>query len=194
MKPHSAGTRVRKGLRFYPPDVVAPRRDLANGQKRLYERGVRWAGQNGIFWNGFEKMAEELGKSVRQVRDDMAALEAKGLISHVRRRRNSNVHSFLWQQRSLVDLIREHQFGRIENMPVRKGQPILDRDLKIVRAMRLGGKSVRENAASTDEFELKRSVGSLFDELTRHGDGTVTRLEFRHGLPFLIEIVAAIDE
>jgi hypothetical protein len=81
---------------FYPPDVVARRRDLTNGQKRLYERGVRWAGQNGIFWYGFEKMAEELGNSVRQVKDDMAALEAKGLISHVRRRRNSNVYSFLW--------------------------------------------------------------------------------------------------
>jgi hypothetical protein len=81
---------------FYPPDVVARRRDLTNGQKRLYERGVRWAGQNGVFWYGFDRMAGELGKSVRQVKDDMAALEAKGLIRHVRRRRNSNVYSFLW--------------------------------------------------------------------------------------------------
>ena len=81
---------------FYPPDVVARRRDLTNGQKRLYERGVRWAGQNGVFWYGFDRIAAELGKSVRQVKDDMAALEAKGLIRHVRRRRNSNVYSFLW--------------------------------------------------------------------------------------------------
>lgn len=81
---------------FYPPDVVGRRRDLTNGQKRLYERGVRWAGHNGIFWYGFKKIAEELGKSMRQVKDDMAALEAKGLIRHTRRRRNSNVYSFLW--------------------------------------------------------------------------------------------------
>lgn len=103
------GGSVRRGFRvgeafnpwhevcgFYPPDVVARRRDLTNGQKRLYERGVRWAGQNGVFWYGFDRMAAELGKSVRQVKDDMAALEAKGLIRHVRRRRNSNVYSFLW--------------------------------------------------------------------------------------------------
>lgn len=81
---------------FYPPDVVGRQRDFTEGQKRLYERAVRWAGQNGCFWYGFEKMAAELGKSMRQVKDDMAALEAKGLISHVRRRRNSNIYSFLW--------------------------------------------------------------------------------------------------
>jgi DNA-binding Lrp family transcriptional regulator len=81
---------------FYPPDVVGRQRDLTDGQKRLYERAVRWAGQNGIFWYGFEKIAAELGKSLRQVKDDMAALEAKGLIRHTRRRRNSNVYSFLW--------------------------------------------------------------------------------------------------
>jgi hypothetical protein len=81
---------------FYPPDVVGRQRDFTEGQKRLYERSVRWAGQNGRFWYGFEKMAAELGKSMRQVKDDMAALEATGLIRHTRRRRNSNVYSFLW--------------------------------------------------------------------------------------------------
>jgi hypothetical protein len=81
---------------FYPPDIVGRQRDLTDGQKRLYERAVRWAGKNGVFWHGFKAMAAALGKSPRQVKDDMAALEAKGLISHVRRRRNSNVYSFLW--------------------------------------------------------------------------------------------------
>jgi hypothetical protein len=81
---------------LYPPDIVGRQRDLTDGQKRLYERAVRWAGKNGVFWHGFKAMAEALGKSPRQVKDDMAALEAKGLISHFRRRRNSNVYSFLW--------------------------------------------------------------------------------------------------
>lgn len=81
---------------FYPPDVVGRQRDLTEGQKRLYERAVRWAGQNTIFWRGFESMAHALGKSVRQVKDDMAALEAKGLMRHARRLRKSNVYWFLW--------------------------------------------------------------------------------------------------
>ena len=69
---------------------------MTDGQKRLYERAVRWAGQNGVFWYSFARMAEGLGKSLRQVKDDMAALEAKGLIRHTRRGRKSNVYSFLW--------------------------------------------------------------------------------------------------
>jgi hypothetical protein len=70
--------------------------DLTDGQKRLYERAVRWAGQNGVFWYGFETMAEALGKSLRQVKSDMAALEKRGLIRHRRRRCQSNVYEFLW--------------------------------------------------------------------------------------------------
>ncbi len=95
------------------------------------------------------------------------------------------------QQRSLVDLMREHQFGRIENMQVRAGQPILNRDVKVVRLMRLSGESSAKNVPRGDEFELKRPVRNLYDELARLGDGFVVCLEFRHGLPFLMEIVAA---
>src|SRR5215813_4817307 len=42
---------------FYPPDIVGRQTDLTDGQKRLYERGVRWAGRNGMFWYSFETMA-----------------------------------------------------------------------------------------------------------------------------------------
>ncbi len=82
---------------FYPPDVVARQRDLTDGQKRLYERSVRWAGQNGTFWYSFEAMAEAVGKSVRQVKSDMAELERRGLLAHERRgKRQSNLYRFLW--------------------------------------------------------------------------------------------------
>src|ERR1022692_3603107 len=81
---------------FYPPDIVGRQRDLTDGQKRPYERAVRWAGNNGCFWHGFDTMAGELGKCVRQVKADMAELEAYGLISHQRRRRQSNRYLFLW--------------------------------------------------------------------------------------------------
>jgi|SRR5580704_7460657 hypothetical protein len=92
------------------------------------------------------------------------------------------------QQRSLVELMRKHQFGRIENMSVRAGQPIIDWDLRVVRFVRLACDSVA-NVPRGDEFELKRSVRNLFDELARLGNGIVITLEFKHGLPFRIEIV-----
>src|ERR1700676_381266 len=90
----------REACGFYPPDVVGRSKELGltDGQKRLYERGVRWAGRNGVFWHAFDTIADALGKSARQVKDDMAVLEGKGLIKHTRRRRQSNVYSFLWHR------------------------------------------------------------------------------------------------
>ena len=61
----------------------------------------------------------------------------------------------------------EHQFGRIENMPVRASEPIITSDLKVVRVARLGGCSDAAKVTSTDEFELKRHVRDLFEELDR---------------------------
>ena len=81
---------------FYGPDIVGRQHDLQDGPKRLYERAVRWAGKNGAFWYSFPTMAAELGKCERQVRSDMAALEAYGLIAHRRRQRQSNRYVFLW--------------------------------------------------------------------------------------------------
>ena len=60
---------------FHPPDIVSRDRNLNDGPKRLYERLVRWAGHNRECWYSFDRMAVELGKCVRQVKSDMAALE-----------------------------------------------------------------------------------------------------------------------
>ena len=83
----------RKICGFYPPDIVGGNKDLklTDGQKRLYERGVRWCGQKGFFFMSVT-IAETLGKVVRQVERDMATLEEKGLMAHVRRRRDSNLY------------------------------------------------------------------------------------------------------
>ena len=95
-------------------------------------------------------------------------------------------------QRSLVELMHKHQFGRIENMPVRAGDPVLNREVKVVRVSRLGGGSNAAKVTRTDEFELKRQVRDLFEELARLENGTVIRLEFRHGMPFLIETTPTV--
>jgi hypothetical protein len=91
-----------------------------------------------------------------------------------------------------MDLMRAHQFGRIANMAVRAGEPILNGDLRVVRGARLGGGSDPGNVARTDVFELKRQVRDLFGELERLQDGTVIRLEFKHGLPFLLEAIPRV--
>ena len=95
------------------------------------------------------------------------------------------------QQRSLLDMMRMHQFGRVENMRVLSGQPILDHDVRVVQVARLGSENATNEVAS-EEFELKLPVRDLFDRLARLENGTITRLEFRHGLPFLLETTATV--
>jgi hypothetical protein len=90
------------------------------------------------------------------------------------------------QQRAVLELMRA-QFGRIENMSIRAGQPVLDQDLKVVRVACLGGESGGTKPPAGDEFELKRAVCDLFDELARLGHGTVVKLEFKRGLPCRLE-------
>ncbi len=84
---------------FYPPDVVGrlPSRALTDGQKRLYERLVRYAGRDGRCFPAQETLARELGKTERQVRRDLERLEAYPLVKSVARDgRRGNTYLFLW--------------------------------------------------------------------------------------------------
>ena len=97
------------------------------------------------------------------------------------------------KQRSLMELMRRHQFGRIENMAVQGGQPVLDHQVRIIQVAHLGSRNSATPIARGGDFELKSQVCDLLDRLGSLPDGTEVRLEFRHGLPFSIEIVHIAD-
>lgn len=94
-------------------------------------------------------------------------------------------------ERSLLQIMREHQFGRIEQLPVHAGQPLPEGSMKIVRSARLGRGSGGTTPTSSDDFELNQAVRDLFAELVRLQHGLIINLEFRHGLPWLLETEAA---
>ena len=92
------------------------------------------------------------------------------------------------QQCSLLEIMHVHQFGRIENITVRDGELVFEGHIKVVRLVRLGAGNGGKKTLRSDEFELKKSVRDLFAEMARVENGTVIRVEFRHGLPFLLEM------
>jgi hypothetical protein len=96
-------------------------------------------------------------------------------------------------QRALVQVMRDWQFGRIENMRVEGGQPILGGGAKLVRVQRLDADRQRTQALREAEWQLKQEIRSLFEELTRLQDCLIVRLGFRHGLPVQLETAPLPD-
>jgi hypothetical protein len=87
------------GCGFYAPDIVGMDQSLGDGRKRLYKRLVRFAGGNGECFPSQETLAELLGKSDRQIRSDLKALEGVRLIEHQNRgARRPNTNVFLWHK------------------------------------------------------------------------------------------------
>lgn len=72
-------------------------RKITDGPKRVYEYLIGRAGENGNCWPGYERMAADIGKSPRQVQNDIHVLEELGLITHeYRAGRKSNTYHFIW--------------------------------------------------------------------------------------------------
>jgi hypothetical protein len=94
-------------------------------------------------------------------------------------------------QRRLLQIITDSQYGRIENFQVRAGQPLLEPGARIVRVTLFGGESSGTQMHG-DHFELKKAVRDLFAELARLDNGIVVRLEFKRGLPCLLETAATV--
>ena len=95
------------------------------------------------------------------------------------------------QKLSLLRVMQEINYGRIENLQVRGGEPILDGHHRIVRAIKMKGESGPRPEVSSEEFALKIEVVELFRHLRSIGNGTVKVLEIKAGLPFLMEFEEA---
>jgi hypothetical protein len=91
----------------------------------------------------------------------------------------------------LVRLMHENQFGRIENLRVEKGLPMPDPSVRVVCVARLGGGDGGRAEPNQADFEVKRAVAELLHALSQLEDGARVRVEFRRGLPCLLETEVA---
>jgi len=89
---------------------------------------------------------------------------------------------------TLVEQMQRINFGRIEHLPIRGGQPVWADQSRVIRKVKLGGENSPRTESGYGEFELKRQVVDLFDQLERIGDGLIHSLEIKHGLPFAMDI------
>lgn len=104
-------------------------------------------------------------------------------------RTNSITKSSLSQaQKRLVELMQRLNFGRIERLTVRRGEPVFDPAPRIVQDIKIGGENGPRPELVRNDFALRSQVMELFEHFTRLGDGAVETLEVKHGLPFRLVI------
>jgi hypothetical protein len=91
-------------------------------------------------------------------------------------------------QKRLVELMQELNFGCIERLTVRRGEPMFDPAPRIVQDIKIGGENGPRPELARNDFALRSQVTELFEHLARLGDGAVETLEIKHGLPFRLVI------
>ena len=88
-------------------------------------------------------------------------------------------------QRRLVEIIEALGFGIIEHLSIRGGLPCFEPEPRIVQTIKLDSEPEQQPDRVSADLTLKKEFESLFDQLSRLGDGVVD-IEVRHGLPFRI--------
>ncbi len=91
--------------------------------------------------------------------------------------------------RWLVETMSELNFGAIENLCFRAGEPTVDPRPIVTREF-LFSESVHSNErrAHLKDFILRKQVVQFISTLGELGTGTVNRLDVRHGLPHRIRV------
>ena len=92
--------------------------------------------------------------------------------------------------RRLIELMQRINFGRIEGLRVRGGQPVFDPPPRVVREVKFGGENGPRAELRATDFALKAQVVELVRGLADLGDGTVDVLEVKHGVPFRMMVAA----
>jgi hypothetical protein len=88
------------------------------------------------------------------------------------------------ERRRLLKRMQQINFGRIENLVVRNGQPVLSPPPRIVREVKFCGENGPRPEASIEDFAIKAQVVELLRYLDKLQDGVISVLEIKHGLPF----------
>jgi len=87
------------------------------------------------------------------------------------------------RKRALLALLQQINFGRIEGLVVRGGEPVLEPPPRVLSTFKFGGETEPSEAIAESDFVLKRPVVELFGHLDKLGDGVVASLDVKHGLP-----------
>ena len=91
-------------------------------------------------------------------------------------------------QRRLISLMQRINFGRIEGLVVRDGQPVFDSPPRVTREVKFGAENRPRPEAAKADFALKAQVREFFARIEALGSGGICSIEVKHGLPFKMTV------
>lgn len=97
-------------------------------------------------------------------------------------------------RRRLVELMQRVNFGRIEGLLVREGDPVFDdrSPPRVVLEVKFGADNGPRPESDISDFSLKTQVVDLFAHLSRLRNGRIEALSVKHGLPFGMHVETTV--
>lgn len=95
-------------------------------------------------------------------------------------------------QKRLLQLMQEVHYGRIEDLVICNGEPVMGLPVKILRDVKLSGECSRKPILADRDYLDKPQVVEMLRQFHRLGDGVVQLVEIHDGLPFRIHIVEMV--
>lgn len=92
------------------------------------------------------------------------------------------------QRRALLETLQHLNFGRLEDLYISGGEPVLDPPPRILREVKFGGDNGPRAEKHKADFLLKSQLVELFTFLDDFRDGCISVLEVKHGLPFRLVV------
>ena len=93
-------------------------------------------------------------------------------------------------RRDLLILLQTLNFGRVEGLEVRGGEPVLDPPPRVIKEYKFAAENGPRPEAARPDCALKAQHLDLLKLLDDVGDGTIGVLTVKHGLPFGCELPA----
>ena len=90
----------------------------------------------------------------------------------------------------LLRLFQAINFGRIEELEIRNGEPEFSPPPHVFVELKLDAADGPRPESHLDRFPLRSQVERFFAQIARLNDGAIEVIEVRHGLPFRMVIEA----
>lgn len=97
-------------------------------------------------------------------------------------------------RRHLVELMQRVNFGRIEGLLVRDGDPVFEDAAppRVILEVKFGADNGPRSEAAITDFSLKTQVVDLFAHLDRLQNARIEALTVKHGLPFGMHVETTV--